>query len=242
MRPDRDIERDVKDELAWQPGLDATDVAVSVKDGVVTLTGFVRRYSDKQDAEAAAKRVAGVLGVANDIEIRVPAADERPEPEIAREAVAAIASRLPTSREQIKVVVRDGWLELEGEVQWQYQRRAAEQAVRRLPGVKGISNMIRIRPLAKPVELGRRIEQAIKRNAQLDTSRIRVEANGDEVTLKGTTRSWHELEEAERVAWAAPGVTTVKNRIAVSDDCIDNDLGYLWDGNRDCRVEGAEQT
>ena len=168
--------------------------------------------------------------------------DQRPDPEIAREAVAAIKSRLPTSWEHIKVVVTKGWVTLEGEVQWQYQRRAAEQAVRRLPGVKGISNMIRIKPLAKAVDIGRRIEEEIKRNAQLDANRISVEANGNEVILKGTARSWHELEEAERVAWAAPGVTTVKNRIAVSNDCVDNDLGYLWDGNRDCHVEGAEST
>jgi osmotically-inducible protein OsmY len=240
MRSDGDIERDVKDELQWQPVFDATDVIVSVKDGVVALTGFVRRY--KQDAEAAAKRVAGVVGVANDIEVRLPSVDQRPDPEIAREAVAAINSRLPAAWEHIKVVVNDGWVTLEGEVQWQYQRRAAERAVRGLPGVKGISNMIRIKPLAKPAEIGRRIEEAIKRNAQLDANRISVKANGSEVILKGTVRSWHELEEAERVAWSAPGVTTVKNRIAVSDDCGDNDLGYLWDGNRDCHVEGAERT
>jgi osmotically-inducible protein OsmY len=240
MRTDGDIERDVKDELSWQPGLDATDIAVSVKDGVVMLTGVVRRYSDKQDAEAAAKRVAGVRGVANDIEVSVPAVDERPDPEIAREAVEAIKSRLPTSWERIKVVVTKGWVTLEGEVQWQYQRRAAEQAICRLPGVKGVSNMIRIKPLAKPADIGRRIEEAIKRNAQFDANRISVEANGSEVKLGGTVRSWHEFEEAERVAWSAPGVTTVKNRIAVSDDCVDNDLGYLWDGNRDCHAEGAE--
>jgi osmotically-inducible protein OsmY len=149
---------------------------------VVALTGFVRRYSDKQDAEAAAKRVAGVVGVANDIEVRLPSVDQRPDPEIAREAVAAINSRLPAAWEHIKVVVNDGWVTLEGEVQWQYQRRAAERG---LPGVKGISNMIRIKPLAKPAEIGRRIEEAIKRNAQLDANRISVKANGSEVILKG---------------------------------------------------------
>jgi hypothetical protein len=100
--------------------------------------------------------------------------------------------------------------------------------------------MIRIKPLAKPADIGRRIEEVIKRNAQLDANRISVEANGSEVKLGGTVRSWHEFEEAERVAWSAPGVTTVKNWIAVSDDCVDNDLGYLWDGNRDCHAEGAE--
>jgi osmotically-inducible protein OsmY len=242
LRSDNDIEQDVKDELQWQPGLDSTDVAVSVKDGVVALTGFVRRYSSKQDAEVAAKRVAGVVGVANDIEVRVPNVDERPDPEIAREAVAAIRSRLPTSWEHIKAVVKKGCINLEGEVEWQCQRLAAEEAVRGLMGAKGISNMIRIKPRAKPAELGRRIEEAIKRNAELNANRISVEASGDEVLLKGTARSWHELEEAERVAWAAPGVATVKNRIVVRDDCGDNDLGYLWTGNRDCYAESAEET
>jgi osmotically-inducible protein OsmY len=239
MRSDGDIERDVKDELQWQPVFDATDVIVSVKDGVVALTGFVRRYSDKQDAEAAAKRVAGVVGVANDIEVRLPSVDQRPDPEIAREAVAAINSRLPAAWEQHqgRRQRRLGHTRRRGPV-----AIPAERAVRGLPGVKGISNMIRIKPLAKPAEIGRRIEEAIKRNAQLDANRISVKANGSEVILKGTVRSWHELEEAERVAWSAPGVTTVKNRIAVSDDCGDNDLGYLWDGNRDCHVEGAERT
>ncbi len=240
MRSDRDIERDVKDELQWQPGLDATDVAVSVRDGVVVLAGFVRSYSDKHDAEAAAKRVAGVVGVANDIEVCVSTADQRPDPEIARGAVAAIKNRLPTAWKGIKVVVTQGWVRLEGEVEWQYQRQAAEQAVRGLPGIQGISNMIQIKPPSEPVEIGRRIEEAIKRNAQLAPNRIGVEANGNEVILKGAVRSWHELEEAERVAWSAPGVATVKNQIAVSDDCLDNDLGYLWDGNRHCHAEGAE--
>ena len=130
MRSDSDIERDVKDELQWDPDLDATDIAVSVKSGVVTLAGYVKSYSDKYEAEVAAKRVAGVSGVANDLEIRVPTVDQRPDPDIARDAVAAIKAYLPVSSENIKVVVQNGRVTLEGQVEWQYQRRTAERAVR----------------------------------------------------------------------------------------------------------------
>src|SRR6202022_3021933 len=134
-KSDSEIERDVKEELKWEPGLpDAADIAVSVKNGVVTLAGFVKSYTDKYEAEAAAKRVAGVRGVANDIEVRMPSVDERPDPEIARNAVAAIKSQLPVSSEHIKVVVKNGWVSLEGQVEWQYQRQTAEKEVRRIKG------------------------------------------------------------------------------------------------------------
>jgi osmotically-inducible protein OsmY len=215
MRPDNDIERDVKDELQWRPDLDATDIAVSVKNGVVTLTGFVHSYVDKYEAEVAAKHVAGVVGVANDIEVRLRNVDAKPDPEIAREAVAAIKSQLPYSWENIKVIVKDGWVRLEGEAEWQFQRDTAEQAVRRQRGVKGVSNLITLKPRAQPSEIKRKIEEAFKRNAELDAQTIVVEANGSEVILKGTVRSWAELQEAERVAWSAPGVVKVENRIVV---------------------------
>ena len=216
MKSDSEIERDVKEELTWNPDLDATDIAVSVKKGVVTLTGFVRSYLDKFEAEAAAKRVAGVVAVANDIEVRMPSVDERPDPEIARDAVAAIKSQLPISSEKIKIVVKNGWITLEGEVEWQYQRSTAEQAVRRIKGVKGVSNTIKLKPQARPSEIKRKIQDAFRRSAEVDANRIIVEADGGVVTLKGTVRSWIEREEAERVAWSAPGVTNVVDQIVVS--------------------------
>jgi osmotically-inducible protein OsmY len=216
MKSDRDIERDVKEELSWDPDLDATDIAVSVKKGVVTLSGFVKSYTDKYEAEAAAKRVTGVVAVANDIEVRVPSIDERPDPEIAREAVAAIKSQLPMSSQKIKVVVRNGWVTLEGEVEWQHERSIAEHAVRRIKGVKGVSNEIKLKPQVEPSEIKRKIQEAFLRSAEVDSNRIIVEADGSVVTLKGAVRSWIEREEAERAAWAAPGVTNVIDQIVVS--------------------------
>lgn len=216
MRSDSEIERDVKDELKWKPEIDAEHIAVAVKSGVVTLTGFTNSYVSKYEAEAAAKRVKGVVGIANDISVRLPGVDARPDPEIARDAVTAIKSHLPYSYEQIKVVVKDGWVTLEGEVEWQYQRQTAEAALRRLSGIKGISNLILVKPRVQPAEIKNKIQEALRRNAEIDANRIQVEANGGEVILKGTVRSWVEREEAEHAAWAAPGVTKVNDQIVVS--------------------------
>ncbi len=216
MKSDEELERDVRDEFKWDPVLDADDIAISVKNGVVTLAGFVKRYSDRLEAEIAAKRVAGVKAVANDIEVRLPAIDQRPDPDIARDAVAALKTELPISYDRIKVVVRDGWVTLEGAVEWQYQKTTAENAVRKVKGVKGVTNVVTVKPKVEPSELKRKIMEAFKRNAEVDADRITVEANGSEVILKGTVRSWIEREEAERVAWSAPGITRVEDRIVVS--------------------------
>jgi osmotically-inducible protein OsmY len=216
MRSDSDIRRDVEDELRWDPDLDPTDIAVSVNSGVVTLAGFVHSYTQKYQAETAAKRVAGAIGVVNDLEVRLPGIDERPDPEIARDAIARIKSELPFSWEKIRVVVKNGWLTLEGEVEWNYQRQRAEEAVRRVRGLKGVTNSIEVKPRVAPMEIRRKIEEALRRAAELDASRITVETTGNEVILRGTVRSWAERQEAERAAWAAPGVAKVDNRIIVS--------------------------
>ena len=216
MRLDADIKRDVEDELRWDPDIDATDIAVTSHNGVVQLSGFVRSYPQKMQAERDAKRVAGVVGVANDIEVRLPAIDQRPDADIVRDAVSALKTELPYSSENIKVIARDGWLTLEGTVEWNYARERAESAVKRVRGAKGVINSITLKPKVAPFEIRRKIEDAFRRSAELDASRITVEANGSEVVLRGTVKSWAERQEAERAAWAAPGVTKVDNRIAIS--------------------------
>jgi len=215
MRSDNEIKKDVEDELKWAPDIDATDVGVSVKNGVVALTGFVRKYLDKYEAEKAVKRVAGVVGVANDLEVRLPTGDERPDPEIAREAVASIKNQLPISWDRIKPIVKQGWITLEGQVEWNYQRETAEDVVRKIKGVKGVTNSIQIKPRVQPQEIKQKIEQALRRSAEIDADRIEVETHGGEVILKGKVRSWFERQEAERAAWAAPGVTRVDDRIVI---------------------------
>jgi osmotically-inducible protein OsmY len=216
MRSDSDIKRDVEDELRWDPDIDATDIAVSVNNGVVTLAGFVRSFMQKYQAEADAKRVAGVLAVANDLEIRLPGVDERPDPEIARDAIDRIKSELPYAWDRIRVVVKNGWVTLEGEVEWNYQRQRAEEAVRRVRGLKGVTNSIEVKPQVAPSEIRRKIEEALRRAAEIDASRITVETIGRDVILRGTVRSWAERQEAERAAWSAPGVARVDNRVIVS--------------------------
>ena len=212
-RSDLQIQRDVLEELKWDAQLQPNEIGVSVKDGVVTLTGWVDSYLKKWAAEEAAHRVAGVKAVANDIEVKL--ATERTDADIAAAAVRALESDAAIPADKIEVTVSKGWITLKGEVEWRYQKEDAERVVRRLAGVKGVTNLIVVKPHSTPVEIKKKIEDALIRNAQLDAERISVEVRGSKVTLRGTVRSWAEREEAERVAWSAPGITAVDNQILV---------------------------
>jgi osmotically-inducible protein OsmY len=216
MGKDSQLQSAVMDELRWEPSINAADIGVAAKEGVVTLTGFVRSYPEKQSAERAAKRVAGVKAVAEEIEVHLPGIYERTDAEVAKSAVTALAWNVTVPRDSVKVMVEHGWVTLEGEVNWQYQREAAEDAVRHLSGVKGVSNLVQIKAIVDTVHLKANIEQALIRNAQFDARQINVEAVNGKVILRGQVRSWAEKEEAEHVAWSAPGVTKVENAVTVS--------------------------
>jgi osmotically-inducible protein OsmY len=213
MRLDQDIRRNVEAEVHWDPELDASDIAVTVKDGVVTLTGFVRKYDEKDDAERIAKRVLGVKAVVNDLQVKLPS--ERLDREIAQDAVDALNRALPIASQSIKIIVRDGSISLEGEVQWDFERQLAEEAVQKVTGVKGVLNLIKVEPRVTPMDLKAQIEEALKRSAEVLAKDIVVESDSGVVTLRGKVRSWAEKDEAGKAAWRAPGVHEVRNYIVV---------------------------
>ena len=216
MNVNTDLRRNVLDELEWEPSIDAADIGVMAHGGVVTLTGFAGSYAEKLKAEQVVKRVHGVKGVANDIEVRVPGHAERSDSDIARAAVDALRWKWSVPGDQIKVSVSKGWITLEGDVQWQFQKTAAQEAVFHLVGVRGVTNLIDVKPHASATEVKSRIEAAFRRSADVDAHKVRVETHDGKVTLKGDVRSWSERQEAERTAWAAPGVTQVENLIMIT--------------------------
>ena len=216
MNSDRQLQLDVLDELRWEPGVKATDIGVTVKDGVVTLEGKVDSFAEKWAAEEAVKRLPGVKALAMDIEVKISGTNERTDSDIAQAAENALKWDVAVPHKQIKVSVERGFVTLDGEVDWQFQKSAADRAVRHLKGVTGVSNCITIKPKVAPENVREKIEGALKRNAILDAEQIMVQADGGKVTLSGTVHSWTELDAAVDAAWAAPGVSEVKNLLTVS--------------------------
>ncbi len=213
---DKEIQEAVLRELEWEPLVKSTEIGVAVKNGIVTLAGTVDSFAKKYNAERAAKRVNGVKAVVNDLEVKLPFDSERTDEDIAKAAVNALSYHTAVPSEQIKVTVSNGWITLEGNVEWNYQKEEAEDAVRYLTGVKGVSNLITVKPKVSPTEVRAKIEEALRRTAEVDAQHVTVEVQGNKVILRGTVHSWAEREAAERAAWRAPGVSQVENLIIVS--------------------------
>lgn len=216
MKSDLQLHKDVLDELRWDPRVNEAEIGVAAKDGVVTLTGSVPTFAQKYAAEKDVERVTGVRAIADDLHVRPSGTFLRNDTDIAHSAVNALAWDIEVPADKITTKVESGWITLMGEVDWNYQKTAAERAVRYLGGVRGISNLIEVKPKVTPQEVKTKIEAALKRNAELDAKRITVETSGAKVTLKGNVRSWAERTDAERAAWSAPGVKEVDDRLMVA--------------------------
>jgi osmotically-inducible protein OsmY len=215
IRADTDIQSDITNELNWEPSLRDDDIAVAVRDGVVTLAGYVDSYLDKWKAEQVIGRVKGVKAVANELLVRLPTSSVRPDPEIARAVVDALKWNISVPHDRITVRVERGWVTLEGEVDYHYQRKAAERAVRHITGVRGVTNVITVLAQPAPTDIKERITEALRRSADLGADRITVEVEGNKVILRGTVRSYTEYKEAERAVRDAPGITEVDNRLTI---------------------------
>jgi len=213
---DKEIQQAVLRELEWEPLVQSTEIGVAVKDGIVTLSGYVNSYTKKFHAEDAAKRVEGVKAVVNDLEVKLPFSDERTDEDIAKSAVRALEDRITVPHDRIKLTVSDGWITLEGDVEWNYQKEAAEAAVRDLTGVKGVTNRIVVLPRVSATDVKTKVEQALKRMAEVDAKNIKVETTDSKVILRGKVRSWAEWNEALQAAWRAPGVKQVENELVIS--------------------------
>jgi len=215
-KTDSELQRDMIDELRWDPRVGTAEIGVAVKDGVVTLTGIVESHAKRFGAIRAAERVDGVKAIAEDLIVKLPSSFARSDTEIAHVAVDALKWNVEVPDDRIKVRVDGGWLILEGDVDWQFEREAAASCVRHLTGVRGVSNKIIIKARAFAPDVRRRIQDALKRSAEVDSKRISVETADGKVTLRGSVRSWTERQDAERAAWSAPGVTSVDDQIAIS--------------------------
>jgi osmotically-inducible protein OsmY len=212
---DKQLQQDVLRALDWEPGIDAADIGVTVDEGVVTLNGKVRTYAEKSTAERVVLKVFGVKALANDIDVRLTKAAERTDSDIAQAAAAAISWSSDVPANRVTATVSSGWLTLRGDLDWEFQRAAATRAVQYLTGVRGVTNLIALKPHVSVADVKTKIEEALKRSAEVDARRINVNVHDGEVTLTGNVHSWAERAEACRAAYAAPGVKEVQDRMAI---------------------------
>ncbi|SHF40118.1 BON domain-containing protein [Pedobacter caeni] len=215
MKTDNQIQKDVIDELKWEPALNSSEIGVAVKNGIVTLSGQVDTYLKKLTAEKAAKKVSGVKAVAEDIHVGISPSYRKTDTEIAEAVLNALRWHTAVQHEQVKIKVEDGIVRLEGEVEWEFQKNNARLAIENLSGVKSVVNLIKVKPKIDPLELEKKIKAAFQRSASIDAAKVQVEVVDNRVILKGNVRSFAESEDAENAAWAAPGVLSVQNKLDI---------------------------
>jgi len=215
MKTDTQLRNDVQAELNWAPEVKSSDIGVIVKDGVVTLTGHLASYADKYAAERAVQRVHGVKAVAVELTVKLPFDNQRTDADIGLAAERALAWNVLVPDDKVQPMVEEGWLTLSGEVEWEYQRSAAENAVRDLMGVTGVSNLVKVKPKVSPADVEKKIHEALSRQAEREANRLAITVNGSQVTLRGTVHSWTERDAVQGAAWATPGVSVVVNDLLV---------------------------
>ena len=216
MKIDSQLQRDVMDELEWDPSVDHADIGVAVVEGVVTLNGYVKSYAEKLAAERAAKRVSGVSAIAEELKVRYASDAKTADHEIAKRILDIFRWNVNVPEKHLTVKVENGWVTLTGNVEWNYQSQEASKSAAKVTGVVGASNAIGIANRASVTDVRKRIEDAFRRQADLDAASVTIQTQGSTVTLGGKVKAWHERQVAERAAWAAPGVTEVVDRIAIS--------------------------
>jgi osmotically-inducible protein OsmY len=217
MKSDNEIQKDVIEQLKWEPFLNASQIGVSVKNGIVTLSGQVDTYSKKVLAEKTTKKVAGVKAIAEDIMVGISPSYKKTDTEIAEAVVNALKWHTMIPEDKVKVSVEDGNVKLEGEVEWEYQRNQAKTAIENLIGVRFVTNLVAVKPKVTPYELQLKINASFLRSANIDAGKISADVSGSKVTLRGKVRSFAEREDAENAVWSAPGITTVENKLVIEE-------------------------
>ncbi|MDQ0036856.1 osmotically-inducible protein OsmY [Variovorax boronicumulans] len=215
MKTDTQLRNDVQAELTWAPEIKSSDIGVIVKDGVVTLTGHLASYAEKYAGERAVQRVHGVKALAIELTVKLPFDNQRTDADIGLAAERALAWNVLVPDDKVQPMVEKGWLTLDGEVEWEYQRSAAENAVRDLMGVTGVSNLVKVKPKVSPADVEKKIHEALSRQAEREANRLAITVTGSQVTLRGTVHSWTERDAVQGAAWATPGVSVVVNDLLV---------------------------